>query len=176
MLTRVRCRFPIILLYYYNIILYTNIILYIIIVLYINIIFYKLQQKEDEVNTLKTEAARLNRMRETIQRKLRTVEDHKSEVEQSKETLKGNITALERELESARKQAEMDKKAIDDLVRERDILNKNMLKAAAATQKQLNLVKLHEQSKKTLEQEIQNYKEEVRLRCCSVDWKLRRIC
>lgn len=65
------------------------------------------------------------------------------------------------ELESAKKQAELDKKAIDDLVRERDILNKNMLKAAAATQKQLNLVKLHEQSKKTLEQEIQNYKEEV---------------
>lgn len=46
-------------------------------------------------------------------------------------------------------------------MRERDILNKNMLKAAAATQKQLSLVKLHEQSKKTLEQEIQNYKEEV---------------
>ncbi|XP_067934774.1 cilia- and flagella-associated protein 58-like [Watersipora subatra] len=120
----------------------------------------ELKQKEDEVNALKTEAARLNRTREAIQRKLRMVEDHKSEVEQSKETLKGNITALERELESARKQAEADRKAIDDLMRERDILNKNMLKAAAATQKQLNLVKLHEQSKKTLEQEIQNYKEE----------------
>mgnify|MGYP001791650294 CR=1 FL=1 len=66
------------------------------------------------------------------------------------------------ELESAKKQNEADRKAIDDLVRERDILNKNMLKAAAATQKQLSLVKLHEQSKKTLEQEIQNYKEEVR--------------
>lgn len=65
------------------------------------------------------------------------------------------------ELESSKKQNEIDKKAIDDLIRERDILNKNMLKAAAATQKQLNLVKLHEQSKKTLEQEIQNYKEEV---------------
>lgn len=35
-----------------------------------------------------------------------------------------------------------------------------MLKAASATQKQMNLVKLHEQSKKNLEQEIQNYKEE----------------
>ena len=35
-----------------------------------------------------------------------------------------------------------------------------MLKATANTQKQLNLVKLHEQSKKNLEQEIQNYKEE----------------
>ena len=45
---------------------------------------------------MKTEAGRLNRMRETIQRKLRNVEDHKSEVEQSKELLKGSIVALER--------------------------------------------------------------------------------
>ena len=35
-----------------------------------------------------------------------------------------------------------------------------MLKSAAQTQKQINLVKLHEQSKSSLEQEIQNYKEE----------------
>lgn len=36
----------------------------------------------------------------------------------------------------------------------------NVLKSAAQTQKQINLVKLHEQSKTSLEQEIQNYKEE----------------
>jgi len=36
----------------------------------------------------------------------------------------------------------------------------NMLKSAAQTQKQINLVKLHEQSKNNLELEIQNYKEE----------------
>ncbi|RXM27120.1 Cilia- and flagella-associated protein 58, partial [Acipenser ruthenus] len=64
------------------------------------------------------------------------------------------------ELESKKKQAETDKKAIEELVRERDILNKNMMKAAGATQKQLNLVKLHEQTKKNLDQDIQNYKEE----------------
>lgn len=36
----------------------------------------------------------------------------------------------------------------------------NLLKAATVTQKQMNLVKLHEQSKKNLEEEIQNYKDE----------------
>ena len=36
----------------------------------------------------------------------------------------------------------------------------NMLKSAAQTQKQINLVKLHEQSKSNMEQEILNYKEE----------------
>lgn len=35
-----------------------------------------------------------------------------------------------------------------------------MIKAANATEKQLNLVKLHEQTKKTLDQEILNYRDE----------------
>ena len=64
------------------------------------------------------------------------------------------------ELDASKKQAEADKKSIDGLVRERDLLHKEMLKAVSATTKQLSLVKLHEQSKKNLEQEIQNYKEE----------------
>ena len=67
-----------------------------------------------------------------------------------------NIT----ELDASKKQAEADKKSIDGLVRERDLLHKEMLKAVSATTKQLSLVKLHEQSKKNLEQEISNYKEE----------------
>lgn len=120
----------------------------------------ELKAKEDEINGLKQDTVRLTKMREAIQRKLRTIEDQKIEVEQQKETLKGQIAGLEKELESSKKQAEADKKAIDDLVRERDILNKNLLKAAGATQKQLGLVRLHEQTKKNLEQEIQNYKDE----------------
>ncbi|XP_030841697.1 cilia- and flagella-associated protein 58 [Strongylocentrotus purpuratus] len=120
----------------------------------------ELKAKEDEIGNLKGDTTRLTKMRETIQRKLRNVEEQKGETEQAKETLKSQIVALEREIDSNKKQTEMDRKAIDDLVRERDILNKNLLKAASATQKQLNLVKLHEQSKKNLEQEIANYKEE----------------
>ncbi|XP_041369085.1 cilia- and flagella-associated protein 58-like [Gigantopelta aegis] len=120
----------------------------------------ELKQKEEEVTALKVETQRLNKTREIIQRKLRQAEDAKADVEQQRETLKGQVLGLERELEAAKKQAENDKKTIDDLIRERDILNKNLLKAASATQKQLHLVKLHEQSKKNLEQEIQNYKEE----------------
>ena len=81
---------------------------------------------------------------------------------------------------------EQDKKHVDELARERDILNKNflkvrvprihdvqtwanheygpvrwtLLKASAATSKQLDLVRLHEQNKKNLEQEIASYRDE----------------
>ncbi|CAB3985256.1 Hypothetical predicted protein [Paramuricea clavata] len=120
----------------------------------------ELKAKEDEINIMKQDSVRLTKMRETIQRKLRTTEDQKMEVEQQKEILKSQISGLEKELEASKKQTEADKKVIDDLVRERDILNKNLLKAASATQKQLGLVRLNEQTRKNLEQEIQNYKDE----------------
>ncbi|XP_030058639.1 cilia- and flagella-associated protein 58 [Microcaecilia unicolor] len=120
----------------------------------------ELRAKEEEVNQMRQEITKLTKMREVIQRKYRQMEDQKIEVDQQRETLKNQISGIEREMETTKKQAEIDKKAIDELVRERDLLNKNMLKAATATQKQLNLVKLHEQSKKNLEEEIQNYKDE----------------
>ena len=64
------------------------------------------------------------------------------------------------ELEAMKKNAEIDRKKIDELTREKELLNKKMLKTAADTTKQQDIVKLHEQSKKNLEHEIQNYKEE----------------
>ena len=51
---------------------------------------------QEEINTLRQENMKLTKLRETIQRKLRGVEDHKSEIEQDKETLKSTIIGLER--------------------------------------------------------------------------------
>ncbi|KAM4702756.1 cilia- and flagella-associated protein 58 [Rhinophrynus dorsalis] len=120
----------------------------------------ELKAKEEEVSQMRQDISKLSKLRESIQKKLRQMEEQKIEVEQQRETLKNQITGLERELESAKKQAELDKKAVDELVRERDLLNKNLLRAAGASEKQQNLVKIHEQSKKNLEEEIQHYKEE----------------
>ncbi|XP_052400736.1 cilia- and flagella-associated protein 58 [Carassius gibelio] len=119
-----------------------------------------LKMKEEEVTQLKQEITKLTKMREGVQRRLRQMEEQKVEVENQRETLKNQITGLDREMETAKKQMDMDKKAIDELVRERDILNKNMIKAANETDKQQTIVNLHEQSKKSLEQEILNYRDE----------------
>ncbi|XP_023571263.1 cilia- and flagella-associated protein 58 [Octodon degus] len=120
----------------------------------------ELKAKEEEVHQMRLDIGKLNKIRDQIHKKLHQVEDQKTEVEQHKETLKNQILGLEREVETSKKQAELDKKAMDELLRERDILNKNMLKAISATQKQIDLVKLHEQTKRNLEEEIHNYKEE----------------
>lgn len=54
------------------------------------------QAREDEINQMRQDTTRLNKMRENIQRKLQQVEESKSEVEGQKETLKSQIGGLER--------------------------------------------------------------------------------
>ena len=54
------------------------------------------QQKEDEVGSLKQEVQRLNKMRDSVQRRLRIVEDQKADIDQAKEVLRNQITALEK--------------------------------------------------------------------------------
>ncbi|NXF82189.1 CFA58 protein, partial [Sclerurus mexicanus] len=120
----------------------------------------QLKDREDEATQMRLEISKLNKMRDVIQNKLRAAEEQKVDAENEKGLLKNQISRLEKEVETAKKQAEIDKRATDGLVRERDMLNQNLIKATNATQKQINLVKLHEQSKQNLEAEIQNYKVE----------------
>lgn len=120
----------------------------------------ELKSREDEISGMKAEAIKLTKMKESVQRRLQLVEEHKFEVEKDRDGLKHKITSLELDLDLMRKKAEADKKKHDDLVRERDILSKNLLKAANATEKQSGLVKLHESTKKSLEQDIQSYRDE----------------
>ncbi|XP_010134614.1 PREDICTED: coiled-coil domain-containing protein 147 [Buceros rhinoceros silvestris] len=120
----------------------------------------ELKAREDEVTQMHLEISKLNKIRDVLQNKLHIAEEQKVDAGHERNTLKNQISGLERELEAAKKQAEIDKKAIDELMRERDMLNKNLVKATSTTQKQINLVKLHEQSKKNLEEEIKNYKNE----------------
>ncbi|NXU46219.1 CFA58 protein, partial [Drymodes brunneopygia] len=118
----------------------------------------QLKEAEDEAAQLRLDISKLSKTRDVLQNKLRTAEEQRVDAEHEKNMLKTQIMRLEKELETAKKQAEIDKRAIDGLVRERDILNQSLIKATHATQKQIDLVKLHEQSKQNLESEIQSYK------------------
>ncbi|NWR74985.1 CFA58 protein, partial [Centropus unirufus] len=120
----------------------------------------QLKAKEDEVAQMRNEISKLNKVRDVLQNKLRVAEEQKVDAGHERNALKNKISGLERELEATKKQVEIDKKAINELMREKDMLSKNLVKATNATQKQLSLLKLHEQSKRNLEEEIQSYKKE----------------
>merc|ERR1712147_229239 len=120
----------------------------------------ELKSRDDEIGKLKQEMARLKTMREAVQRKLQNSEESRIEIEQKRDTLKSQLIALEKDRERLLRIHEQNKKHVDELARERDILNKNFLKQSAATSQQLDLVRLHEQNKKNLEQEIASYRDE----------------
>ncbi|XP_056136543.1 cilia- and flagella-associated protein 58 [Lampris incognitus] len=119
-----------------------------------------LKMREEEVNQKRQEIVKVMKMSKAIQKKLHQMEDQKAEADRQREVLQTQLTKLGKELEASQKQAEADRKSIDELVRERDILNKKMIQAAVAKEEQQSFVKLQEQTKKNLEQEIHNYREE----------------
>merc|ERR1712151_1075751 len=117
---------------------------------------------------LKAKSSQAQRSQEDIARLEQQLKEHRvlnERAAKDTELLNNRLLKLQQDYDTQLSAAEqlaqeVDQKAIDDLVRERDILNKNLLKAAGATKKQSGLVRLHEQAKKNLEQEIQNYKDE----------------
>lgn len=84
----------------------------------------------EEVTRLRNEAAKVGKAREQYIKKLTQAENQHQNLMREKEMLKGVIGHLEKDLETAKKQAENSKKICDDLQRERDNLNKSILKAA----------------------------------------------
>merc|ERR1711998_472750 len=120
----------------------------------------ELRMKDEEILSIKGDVSKMSRLREALQKKVKTMEDTQMEVEKGRETLKGNISSLENVLDEHKKEREADRKVMDDLIRERDILNKNLVKAGTATDKQMDIVKIVENTRKNLEQEIAGYKSE----------------
>ena len=88
----------------------------------------ELKLREDEIIKLKHGITRNNKMREAIQRKLQNSEDLRLDIEQKRDAFKTKAHALEKDRDLAVKMHETDKKQVDELAREREILNKNLLK------------------------------------------------
>ncbi|XP_033609267.1 cilia- and flagella-associated protein 58 [Cryptotermes secundus] len=122
---------------------------------------HELKMQGEEVTRLRNEASKVGKVREQYIKKLTQAENQHQSLMQEKEMLKGVIGHFEKNLETAKKQAENSKKICDDLQREKDNLNKNILKAAGAAYEQQEKIKLQEQVKRNLEQGIDNFKSEV---------------
>ena len=98
------------------------------------------------------------RLQNCSNKKLLQKRELKMQDEKDKEEAKLEIVELETNLESARGEHERERRELDELLRERDILNKKVVLAAGATQKQLDQVKIHENTRRNLEVEIGGYK------------------
>ncbi|KAJ3153423.1 hypothetical protein HDU86_005253 [Geranomyces michiganensis] len=115
---------------------------------------------EEELTKYKEEYRSVTRVRDTLQKRIKAVEESKLEAEVERDQLKGANHNLAQDLDVARRNLDISHKQVDSLTRERDIAQKNFVKATGTTQKQITVVKLADQTKRNLEQEIMGYKDE----------------
>ncbi|MEW5300885.1 MAG: hypothetical protein WDW36_003781 [Sanguina aurantia] len=120
----------------------------------------ELRAQEDEISQIRAEAVRVAKLRDQTAKKIRALEEARGETEREKEVLKQDMASLERELEAKGREVEYEKKKLEELLRERDVLTKLRTLAETATTKQADLIKINENGKRNLEQEIQGYKME----------------
>jgi len=120
----------------------------------------ELKNIEEEFQKVKEDNKNLNKSKESLQKKYKQIEESKLENENQVALLKtvnGNVL---HEVDNLKKEISSLKKQNEDLLRERDLINKSYIKSLKAIQRQTNLVKLGEQTKKNLEFEIIKCQEE----------------
>ncbi|CAF0762586.1 unnamed protein product [Adineta steineri] len=120
----------------------------------------ELKEKEDELVQLRKERDSEQKRKDHVEKRLRQVEDSLGEIEQQRERYRATQTAMEQEIDDFKKIQDENRRHVDKLTREREQLNKTCQKLVADNQKQNDQVANINQSKRTLEQDITNYKDE----------------
>eukprot|EP00842_Homolaphlyctis_polyrhiza_P005027 jgi/Hompol1/5525/HPOL_001291-RA len=115
---------------------------------------------EEEISRLKENFKMITRAKDALTKKLKMVDEAKLGAEMERDSLRSNNSHLTHDIDVFNKELEQTKKQLEMASRERDIAQKNFVKATGATQKQFNVLKLAEQTQRKLEQEIQGYKDE----------------
>merc|ERR1719181_1275637 len=117
-----------------------------------------LRAKREEVNHLKQEREKLVKLQDALKKKTEGVEEQRRVAEVERSDIKAETKVLSLEVEQKQKEVDADRKKIEDLLRERDILNKNVIKTDERTKKQIDLVKRQETQQHNLAKDIQRWK------------------
>ncbi|KAI9362026.1 coiled-coil domain-containing protein [Zopfochytrium polystomum] len=115
---------------------------------------------EAEYWRYKSEHKVLLRERELLQKSVKSLEEAKAALETERNTLQSECQRLSHEEVSIQRQLNDALKHVDSITKERDVAQRNFVKATGTTQRHMGLVKLSDQAKRTLEQELMGYKEE----------------
>merc|ERR1711904_188463 len=120
----------------------------------------QLRLRREDIERLKAERDKVVKLHDMLKKKERSLEEERKDLESSRNDIKQNIKQMQEKLDSMSRDADSDKKKIEDLLRERDILNKNVIKADERTKKQIDLVKRQETQALNLSKDIARWKQD----------------
>ncbi|XP_028157110.1 cilia- and flagella-associated protein 58-like [Ostrinia furnacalis] len=115
----------------------------------------ELKNMIDDGNRLRNEVSKLTKQAVQQMKKYTLLEQNKAAVESERERLRQQVSVMEREIMLGKKQAEADRREIENLNREKDILNKNMQKIQNEALENLQMLHLAEQRRKQMEHELE---------------------
>lgn len=119
-----------------------------------------LRAKRDEIGGHKNEQEKVKKLHEALKGKEKAFLDECHALEAKRNEMKQEGKGLQDKLDAMRKDGDQDRKKIEDLLRERDILNKNVIKADERTKKQIDLVKRQETQAMNLQKDIARWKQD----------------
>merc|ERR1719262_1724139 len=99
-------------------------------------------------------------MHNTLKKKEKAMDEEKKNYEGNHNELRQELKSLQEKLDSVGRESDGDRKKIEDLLRERDILNKNVIKADERTKRQIDLVKRQETQALNLQKDIARWKQD----------------
>eukprot|EP00927_Polykrikos_kofoidii_P055784 TRINITY_DN49996_c0_g1_i1.p1 TRINITY_DN49996_c0_g1~~TRINITY_DN49996_c0_g1_i1.p1 ORF type:complete len:832 (+),score=270.23 TRINITY_DN49996_c0_g1_i1:138-2633(+) len=119
-----------------------------------------LRAKRDEIQQHAIERDKLMKMHEALKKKDKALDEDRRNLEAERNELKSELKNSQEQMDAYKRDGDVDRKKIEDLLRERDILNKNVIKADERTKKQIDLVKRQETQKMNMQKDIARWKQD----------------
>ncbi|XP_026189761.1 cilia- and flagella-associated protein 58 [Cyclospora cayetanensis] len=120
----------------------------------------ELRGKQEEIDRMRSEKERILKLHELLKKKMQILEGEKRTLEEQATTLKIETAASEREMDTLKQQADNDKRQIESLLRERDLLSKNLVNSDASAKKHADLAKRQLTHCEYLEKEVTGFRRE----------------
>lgn len=119
-----------------------------------------LRARRDDIQRHNGEREKIVKMHEALKKKDRGLDEERKDMESSRNELKTELKSSQEKADSLKRDGDVDRKKIEDLLRERDILNKNVIKADERTKKQIDLVKRQETQAMNMQKDIARWKQD----------------
>jgi len=121
----------------------------------------EMKAKHEEIRTWTQEKDKTKKLYDQLARRKALDDDEQHELAQSRVALKTDTENLIREMELLKKTVENDSKTIADIMREREALNRGLIRCHDRTQKQSEIVKVHEAKTQTFDKDVTKVKQDV---------------
>jgi len=121
----------------------------------------ELKEKHEEIRTCTAERDKTKKALDVLKRRKALDDEARHEMYLAKGVLKTETENLIREIDMLKKQAETDSKTITDILRDRESLNRALIRCDDRTKEQAKKVKSHDEEAQQLERDVDKIKLDV---------------